>query len=535
MAVAAVGWEMPSYPAIRTATSALLIGWAIASLGLLPASARAQRRPASTGVRSAEVPAALSLIKEADLKRDLYAMAGDAMRGREAGTPDEMRASMWVAEQLRTIGVKPVGDDGSYFQWFNMIRTRVSSVSSRGTLGSEPIEVWKDFIPLGGSGADVAGTVVWVANSADTTIDVRGKVVATAMVPPSPASIRTTTNSAEVRYTQAAIAATQARFARRGAAGLILVADATSDIAFDALAILRARGTYDVDRAARRFAAQPIRAEVPVPARQAGTPAFLVRSAMASRLQASPAVDIQVRLERFETPSVNIVGVIRGTDPKLRDEYVLYSSHQDHDGVRYKIEGDSVWAGADDNGTVSVALMASARAFARQPGKRSILFVYHGAEERGLLGSRYHAAHPVVPLSNIVTVLNGDMIGRNHPDSASLLGIQPPHRNSADLVAMAVRANELTGKFKLDSIWDRPTHPEGWYFRSDHVPYARLNVPAVMYSTNLHPDYHTPRDKPERINYPKLTRMTQWMYLTGWFVANAPKRPAIDEGFKLER
>ena len=242
-----------------------------------------------------------------------------------------------------------------------------------------------------------------------------------------------------------------------------------------------------------------------------------------------------MRLERFETPSCNIVGIIRGTDATLRDEYVLYSSHQDHDGVRYIVGKDSVWAGADDNGSVSVAVLAAARAFVKQPAKRSILIVFHGAEERGLLGSRYHAAHPVVPLSQIVAVLNGDMIGRNNPDSASLLGIQPPHRNSSDLVAMALKANDLTGKFKLDSIWDRPSHPEGWYFRSDHVPYARLGVPAVEYSTNLHPDYHTPRDTPANIDYAKLTRMTQWMYLTGWFVANAPTRPAIDQGFTLER
>jgi Zn-dependent M28 family amino/carboxypeptidase len=256
---------------------------------------------------------------------------------------------------------------------------------------------------------------------------------------------------------------------------------------------------------------------------------------MAARLQQAPTLTLQVRLERFETPSTNIVGVIRGTDPVLRNEYVLYSSHQDHDGVRYLIDGDSVWAGADDNGTGSVALLAAARAFARQPGKRSVLFVYHGAEERGLLGSRWHAAHPVVPLASIVAVLNGEMMGRNHPDSASLLGVQPPHRNSTELVDMALRANALTGKFSLDSLWDRPMHPEGWYFRSDHVPYARLNVPAVMYTTNLHDDYHTPRDKPDRIDYPKLTRMTQWMYLTGWFVANAPKRPGVDPGFTLER
>jgi Zn-dependent M28 family amino/carboxypeptidase len=115
------------------------------------------------------------------------------------------------------------------------------------------------------------------------------------------------------------------------------------------------------------------------------------------------------------------------------------------------------------------------------------------------------------------------------------MGVQPPHRNSSELVEMALRANALTGKFVLDSTWDRPSHVEGWYFRSDHVPYARLNVPAIEYSTNLHPDYHTPRDKPAAINYPKLTRMTQWMYLTGWFVANTDKRPAIDPGFQLER
>jgi Zn-dependent M28 family amino/carboxypeptidase len=226
---------------------------------------------------------------------------------------------------------------------------------------------------------------------------------------------------------------------------------------------------------------------------------------------------------------------VRGTDPALRDEYVLFSSHQDHDGVRYEVNGDAIWNGADDNGTTSVALLAIARAFVAQPGRRSALFVYHGAEERGLLGSNYHSRNPVVPLEKIVAVLNGDMLGRNHPDSASLMGIQPPHRNSTELVAMALEANNATGRFALDSIWDRPNHPEGWYFRSDHLPYARLNVPALFYSSNLHPDYHTPRDGPETINYSKLTRITQWMYMTGWIVANTTRRPALDPGFRLER
>jgi Zn-dependent M28 family amino/carboxypeptidase len=230
-----------------------------------------------------------------------------------------------------------------------------------------------------------------------------------------------------------------------------------------------------------------------------------------------------------------VVAEVPGTDAALRGEYVLFSGHQDHDGVRGVIDGDSIWNGADDNVTVSVAMLAAGRAFARQPGRRSALFVWHGAEERGLLGSRWFVANPTVPRASIVAVLNGDMIGRNHPDSAALLGSQPPHRNSTALVNMALEANRQVTRFALDSTWDRPTHPEGWYFRSDHLPYARAGIPALMFTTLLHPDYHTPRDEPERIDVVKLARMTRWMYATGWAVANAAQRPALDPGFRLER
>jgi len=482
----------------------------------------------------------MAAIKQADLKRDLYAMAGDAMRGREAGTVDEMRASIWVAEQLRQIGVKPAGQDGSYFQWWNMRRTRISTVSSSVRVAGTALTLWSDIVPNGMIGVTVDAPTIVLSDARDSTTDVRGKVVVANLLPPANPVRPDGTNSYEYRYATSALASTGARLQRRGAAAVILIADSIAEIGFDGVAAIRSRGTYDVENAAARFATQvgggaPTGGAANNPVAPPA-PVLLARRRVAERLRVpEQRVQIEVRIERFETPSTNIVGIIRGTDPKLRDEYVLYSSHQDHDGVRYVISGDSVWAGADDNGTVSVALLAIARAFVKQPGKRSILFVYHGAEERGLLGSRYHAAHPVVPLSNIVAVLNGDMIGRNHPDSASLMGVQPPHRNSTELVTMALKANELTGKFKLDSIWDRPSHPEGWYFRSDHVPYARLNVPAVEYSTNLHNDYHTPRDKPSAIDYAKLTRMTQWMYLTGWYVATTPKRPGIDPGFKLER
>jgi hypothetical protein len=482
--------------------------------------------------KSATVPAAISAIRESDLKRDLYAMAGDAMRGREAGTIDEMRASMWVADQFRTIGVAPKGGDGTYFQWWNMRRTRISTISSSVTLDGKALALWTEITPTSNLGGDVSAQTVFVGDGRDTTVDVKAKIAVVIMPPPT-AALRTTTNTYEYRYARAGIAATGAALTRRGAAGVIVVADSVADIAYDGVWKIQERGAYDVVGGAPRNAATAT--PTPAPPRS-GTPVLFVhRSALGAYRENGHTVEIHLRVESFESPSVNVIGVVRGTDPKLRDEYVLFSSHQDHDGVRFAVNGDSIWSGADDNASTSVALLAIARAFVKQPARRSALFVFHGAEERGLLGSRYHAAHPVVPLASIVAVLNGDMIGRNNPDSAALLGSQPPHRNSSELVQMAIDANAATGKFIIDSLWDRPTHPEGWYFRSDHVPYARLNVPALMFSTNLHPDYHTPRDKPQNINYPKLTRMAKWMYLTGWLAANAAKRPAIDPGFKLER
>jgi hypothetical protein len=480
----------------------------------------------------------MSAIRQADLKRDMYALAGDEMRGREAGTLDELRASMWLADEMRKIGLSPKGEGGTYFQWWNMRRTRIATGSSSVTVRGRTLALWSDITPTSNAVADVTGTTMFVGDGSDSTIDVRGKIVVATLVPPAPASVRTTTNTYEVNYTRAAITPEAARLTRRGAAAVVVIADSIAEIAFDGIAKTQMRGAYDVVGGAPRFVRNAGGAgrgggRGAGGAAQAPVPVLLAHRAALSDFREPQPMDIRLRAETFESPSVNIVGMMRGTDPALRDEYVLFSSHQDHDGVRFTVAGDSIWNGADDNASTSVALLAIARAWVKQPSKRSALFVFHGAEERGLLGSRYYVAHPIVPLEQTVAVLNGDMIGRNHPDTAALLGSQPPHRNSMDLVQMAIDANRVTGKFVIDSSWDRPTHPEGWYFRSDHVPYAERNVPALFFSTNLHSDYHTPRDEPKNIDFAKLTRMTQWMYMTGWIAGNAAKRPAIDPGFVL--
>jgi Zn-dependent M28 family amino/carboxypeptidase len=304
---------------------------------------------------------------------------------------------------------------------------------------------------------------------------------------------------------------------------VVLVSDSIAEGEFERGGTILARGRYNVDSAdAGAIAVQP--------------PVLWVRRAMLEPLRSGTAhLSAALLAESFVYPSVNVVAKVPGTDATRRDDYVLFSGHQDHDGVRFPVNGDSIWNGADDNASVSVGMLAIARAWAARPGARSALFVWHGAEERGLLGSRWFIAHPTVPRSSIVAVLNADMIGRNSPDSAALLGSQPPHRNSSALVAMALRANQEVSRFVVDSSWDRPTHPEGWYFRSDHLPYARAGVPSLFFTTLLHPDYHTPKDEPDRIDVAKLARVAKWMYATGWLVSETAARPGLDAGFHLER
>jgi Zn-dependent M28 family amino/carboxypeptidase len=428
-----------------------------------------------------------------------------------------------------------------------MRRTRLSE-SSQISLGGKPLPLWRDAIALSNQPAAVDLPVIFVADtSALDHTDVKGKAVAMVVTPVPTQPVAQFTIRGNFQATTAAMLRQHAaRIAQAGGAAAVLISDGSNalDEAFLATATVSSRGAYAIDSAGgpagtfARAANQNQNAGGGGRGRGNATaiPTLWVRhDALESARGANAKLTANIVSETFYYPSGNVVGVVKGTDPRLAHEYVLYSGHQDHDGTRYVVNGDSIWNGADDNASVSVAMLAVARAFVAHPAPRPILFVWHGAEERGLLGSRWYVNHSTVPHSEIVAVLNGDMIGRNDPDSAALLGAQPPHRNSIALVDAALRANAELTHFKLDTVWDRPTHPEGWYFRSDHLPYARAGIPAIEFSTLLHPDYHTPRDEPSRIDIAKLARMTRWMYATGWIVANATQRPDLIAGFKLER
>ena len=493
----------------RTSLRQLLAALVVAA----PLAAAAQPKPAAKSANAA------SAIREADIKRDLFALAADHFRGREGGTLDELKASVWLADQIRATGMLPAGDDGTYFQWFNLQRTRLSKASTL-RIGTHEIKLNEDGAVTAPTNASITAPLVFVGSGSAAElakVDIKGKAVAVqiAGAPTDGISYR--------RYVFGKFAGQTSELVKAGAVAVVFVSDPAQQALYDHWSHVFERGRYSLPGAtSTKVVSTP-----PV--------VWLPASAASWVQQAGQQFSTELKVESFQYPSVNIVAKMPGTDAQLKKEYVLFSTHQDHDGVRAPVAGDSIYNGADDNATGCAALLAIMRAFKQQPAKRSALFVYHGAEERGLLGSRYYSAQPTVPKESIVAVLNAEMMGRNAPDSAALLGSIAPHRNSSDLVNLALAANQAGPKFKLDTEWDKATHPEGWYFRSDHLPYARLGIPAVMYTSLLHVDYHTPRDEASRIDYAKLTRMTTWMYLTGWAVANRTAPPAREPGFKLER
>jgi len=253
-------------------------------------------------------------------------------------------------------------------------------------------------------------------------------------------------------------------------------------------------------------------------------------------------VSINTSVRHRTVPDRSIVAMIEGSDPKLKDEYVLVSAHFDHDGA----DGPRVFNGADDDGSGTVGLIEIAEAYALAAGagqrpKRSVIFAAWNSEERGLLGAWAYTEHPIVPLDRIVAVLNMDMIGRNEEVQVGGGGrfrgleLQTAESNanatniigtlrSPDLRAAFDRANQGIGlelKYRYDN------NISNLMRRSDQWPFIQRGVPGAWVHTGLHPDYHTIYDRPEKINYPKMLKIVRMVHQASWDLANAAGRPRL--------
>jgi Zn-dependent M28 family amino/carboxypeptidase len=257
-----------------------------------------------------------------------------------------------------------------------------------------------------------------------------------------------------------------------------------------------------------------------------------------ARIQASARVKMAGSV-KLAPPTQNVVAVLEGSDPALKNEYLVISAHYDHLETRSNGE---VFNGADDDGSGTSAVLEIAQAFSSEPrSKRSVLVVFHTAEELGLYGSEFNTDHePVVPLRQLVANLNIDMIGRSREpgnndsrdraltdkDSVYIIGAD---KLSTELHRLSEQTNADLTRLKFDYTYNDESNPERFYYRSDHYNYAKHGIPVIFYFTGVHRDYHKTSDDIEKIDFQKMERISRLIFATGWRIANQDTRLVVDK------
>jgi Peptidase family M28 len=494
-----------------------------------------------------------------ELRHHLEYIASDALEGRDALSPGFRAAADYVGAQLREAGVTPAGDNGTYFQDVGIRRTTVDAAKAVVTLGEARFMHGDDY--LAPSPGKVSGALVYVGHGWRVQskkldpfegLDVKGKWLV--ILPGSPEEL--TPSDLAKMTVDADFVQPEANARRLGAIGIV-----------------KLPSSYDLNHWERDKGRETTRGELVVdrlspprdrlPQITAGkrlVEALFQDEAengdkMSSRagrrepgasfaLNPSKVLTVDVPTTVRIEHTMNVVGVVEGTDATLRNEYVALGAHLDHlgrttDEKRVK-GGDDINNGADDDGSGVVALITMAEAIAKGPRpKRSLLFVWHTGEEYGSWGAQYLVAFPPMPLDRIVAQLNVDMIGRakypgiSQPGDSQLTGptevyLVGSRRLSRELGDTCVAVNEAYLHLKFNFKYDAPGDPEKIYTRSDHYEYAQKGIPVAFFFTGLHGDYHRPSDEVSRIDFSKLQRVARTVLATAWTLANAPTRLRID-------
>ncbi len=485
-------------------------------------------------------------IGETDVREWLTVLASDAMQGRGAFTEGYGLAAGYVSEQLRRIGATPAGIDGTYLHPVARTAYRVTRQSTvtieidgrrrtftQGEHVSFPAQAGSART-LEFTGVDFVGYGFPPADA--TAHDGRLVVLLPGMPSARPASAVSPAMTSATGRAQALV--------RGGAAAAIVLGAVPQPAAAGGGSAATALTTVErVDRprppiiTADDSVLEFLLTGAPVPfetLRTRATRGNALDPFTLSGVRVTIAVNHTYDVTRVERTH-NVVAIVPGADSDLRDTYVLFGAHLDHVGaasggaapgrVNVPVDRDPIWNGADDDGSGSVALLAIAKALMEGPRpKRSALFVWHAAEEEGLLGSQALADDPPVPLDRIQAVFNIDMIGRNRdddPGEGSTVYVIGADRISTDLHNAIVEANEGSGpSLTLDYFYNDPDDTESFYTRSDHYSYASRGVPAAFFFTGTHRDYHANTDTVDKILFPKLVRITQLIYQAGFGVAD---------------
>lgn len=500
---------------IRLASAAFL---AVISSGALCA----QDAPFTVSDDPAVISAAQSITARDFLWR-IGVIAHDSMGGRDTPSAGLDATAAWIASEFETFGLRPGGDDGSYLQQYAIQTIRADLRSSAVQVeGGQDLRFGRDVLPSGRGlvEGDFTGPVILVSGL-EGDLD----------------SYAETIHGSHVVYAAPEGSDRRAfsllrRFRTMGALSVTTLADVTDD------AWTRAR-TDNSERSLVRvgfggestpfftFRAQVMRSileahgvTMPLPGNE-----LVLLEVPDMVLTYSPRIEV---LESRNAP--NVVGILEGSDPVLKDEYLVYSAHMDHIGIGNADEsGDSIFNGADDDASGTTGIIELAEAFSGMEiaPRRSIIFLLVSGEEKGLWGSAFFAMNSGVGIENIVANVNADMIGRNWSDTIVVIG-----KEQSDLGGMLNRVNEAHPELNMtaiDDLWPE----ERFYFRSDHYNFARRGVPILFFFNGVHEDYHRRGDEVHKIDTDKATRITRLMFYLGWEVTNRDERPQWDpESFR---
>lgn len=507
-------------------------------------------------------------ITPAQLRDYLTFIASDELEGRDTPSRGLDTAARFMATLLSRWGVRPMGDNGTYFQNITLSRSRIDAGKSNAALNEKPLRYGDDFVVRGGSGT-AGGALVYVGHGwkipgrgidAYKGVDVKGKVlvISAARFPQGVTFATLRGLEAGKDWMNAEMSAAQS-----GAAGIIRLPSGAEpqrwEQARQFAQRMEQRAGWSVEKLAEGDARENLPSITLSPAAVrtlfAGEKKLTADEALKSSttgvsvaafdLNPAKRITLTVARETERTVSRNVVAAVEGSDPTLKAEYVALGAHYDHVGVNQpNADGDRIFNGADDDGSGTVALLAIAEALSKSPEaarpKRSTLFVWHMGEEHGLWGSDYFTRFPTVPLSQIVSQVNIDMIGRSKPandtkkENEELSGPNEVYvigskMMSTELGDLTERVNREYLNLSYNYRYDDPKDPNGFFFRSDHFHYARKGIPILFFFDGVHEDYHGRDDEPDRIDYEKLARVTRTIFLTVVEISNRDSRPVVDK------
>jgi hypothetical protein len=481
------------------------------------------------------------------LARDLEYLSSDALRGRNTFSPGFDSAAAYIVRRLRQVGLKPLGDGGEFYQYYEVVEETVDTAGAYLEIEGRRYRIGSGFVlvsfagELDGELAVIYAGHGWVVPDRGIDpyggTDPRGKLVVV-QGPLSPLP-----ELGVERIGRVFVGGTSPLWAarERGAVGLLVLPDSASLANWNRLRSSSSLVRFELDPpvpsayaappVASLLLARPVAAALLADEDQKAGASFELRKKVRVRIPLSSR-----RVHR----GYNVVAMLEGSDPVLKNEYLTVESHLDGAVGSIPLDGDSIYNAADDNASGSAATLAIAEEMAATaPPRRSVIFIWDSGEERGLWGTRWFVHRPPVPLDRIVAHFNVDMIGASRapgsPDSATLTVTGPdevyligPGVLSRRLDSLVVAVNRSELGLLLNRAYDRE-ESEFFYPRTDAGPFLERGIPTIGFFTGLHDRYHRPSDEARYLDPHKMERVARTILAIVRAVADWEERPRIEQ------